>query len=158
LICALLAAGLVAVAQATSASAEAQPESVSTAFAADSRDSCKYGETSGVLGWRLPPLGGAAVAVDVTGTVVDRPVIGVPFRCGDDGRFSIATVTAFAGSAAVDSERVTADNGTRRFAFQLAAGERATVIDRVVVQVCRSARTPAVDYCGPEQVYRSPVA
>jgi hypothetical protein len=127
-------------------------------FAADSGDRCQYGSTRGLLGWHLGPLVRPAT-VAVRGSVLDRPLSlpSIP-ECGDDGRHTVLTMTAYARGVAVDQELVRVDNGVREFGFQLANTTSLAPIERVVVQVCRHPRTPGpAVHCGVEQVYRAPV-
>jgi hypothetical protein len=129
-------------------------------FTATSGDACLYGQVKGVLGWRLPPVGGPPAAVDVSGVVLDKPTdpITTP-ECGDDRRFSVVTVSAYAGGSPIDTERVRADNSAQRFAFQLTNETRRAPIELVVVYVCRhSLATGQLDYCGARQVFRAPVS
>jgi hypothetical protein len=163
--CAVSAAGLAA---ATASSAGAAPVETFTAgaptsadtivrqpFAADSGDRCRYGQTRGALGWHLPTPGGGAVVVDVAGQVLDQPVVDVPTACGDDGRFSAATVTGFVGSRAVRTASVRADNGTQRFTFRIAVPDRSARLDRVEVRVCRFLQTAgSAVHCGAKQTYK----
>jgi hypothetical protein len=169
LACAVSAAGLAAAASAPAGAAPVKaltagaPSSADTIarqeFAADSGDRCRYGQTRGTLGWHLPPLGGAAVAVDVAGRVLDQPVADVPTVCSDDGRFSVATVTGFVGVKPVGTASARADNGSQGYEFRITVPDRAARIDRVVVQVCRFLPTPGGPvYCGAKQTYESPVA
>jgi hypothetical protein len=149
------------VAPASAYAGEAPDTIVNQPFAADSGDACPRGQTKGLLGWHLRPLGGGPIAVDVTGILLDRPLSGdvsIP-ECADDGRFSTVTFTAFAGATVVDTESARVDNGTVRLGFRLAAEVRAIPIDQVVVQVCRVNLDPApFEYCGPKQQYRAPIA
>jgi hypothetical protein len=158
---ACLAAAAVPVAPAAASSAPSAPEGVVTqAFSADSGDSCRYGRARGVLGWRLPPLGGGPTAVTVEGTAQDLPLPHAPvIGCGDDGRFTTVAFVARAGSTIVDSELVRVDNAGRDIALTLAGDTAATRTDSVTVQVCRShPATPRLDYCGPRVSYRAPIA
>jgi hypothetical protein len=161
LLCAVVAAGAPTVALAGPASGQVVPSTlVEQPFAADSGDSCRYGLVEGVLGWRLDPLGGPPTVVEVTGTIRDRPVpIHPTEECGNDGRYSTATLTAYARSGVVDTETVRVNNGAREFAFRLTGTSGAVPIARVIVEVCRP---PLVGtrpvYCGPRQEYRAPVS
>ena len=89
-------------------------------------------------------------SVDGTAVVSDRAAS----ECGgDDGRLTVLAVTARAGGVAVDEERLTADNGQRRFAFRLTATVR---VAEVVVQVCRRGGGKP-SYCGVAQSLFAPV-
>lgn len=124
------------------------------AFAADSGDSCRYGSTAGTLTWRT--LSGSAIAVAVSGRLLDRPLPADPGApCLDDRRYSAATFVAYHGNVVVDRQAARVDNNAVAFSFVL--GENATVsrIDRLVVQVCRyPLYSTAVSYCGRPAEYR----
>jgi len=167
--CAVSAAGMAAAASAPAGAAPVEALAagaltsadtiVRQSFAADSGDRCRYGQTRGVLGWHLPTLGGGAVSVAVAGQVLDQPVVDVSTVCGDDGRFSVATVTGFVGSKAVHTASVRADNGAQRFNFRIAVPDRGARIDRVEARVCRFLPTSgSAVYCGATQTYKTPVA
>jgi hypothetical protein len=146
-------------APAAATAAEPLPDTiVEQPFAADSGDRCQYGYTRGTLGWHLGPLVRPRT-VDVKASIVDRPLPAQPVTiCGDDGRFTVVTMTAYARDVAVDTELVRADNGIREITFPLVNETSVAPIDRIVVQVCRHPRVsgPAV-YCGARQEYRAPV-
>ena len=127
---------------------------VPQAFAAHSGDSCRMGVAKGTIVWHLPPDGRT---VDGNVTVVDRPVPDDPGPgCGDDGRYSILTMTAFVGTTQVDRQVFAADNDSRESRLRLTATRS---IETVVVQVCRSTRLPDPPvYCGIAQSYHSPVS
>jgi hypothetical protein len=156
-----VAAGLVSFPAAAQAATQPDPDpTAEQPFAATSGDSCRYGQAKGGLGWRLPPLGGPPIAVDVSGTLADRPTapITIP-ECGDDRRFSVLTVSAYSGGLPIATELVRVDNGIQRFAFQLPAETRRAPIELVVLYICRhSLATGELDYCGPRQVFRAPVS
>jgi len=121
-----------------------------TRFHADSGDSCRYGTTDGVLTSRL------AVVV-VKGTLTDRPTPTDPTICRDDGFFSVATFTAFAGTRVVDQQAVRANNSTVRVELSLGQSPTIARIDRVVVQVCRHPLvTLPPSYCGRPAEYLAP--
>jgi hypothetical protein len=126
-------------------------------FYADSGDSCAYGYTKGTLLWRSPgPL--VVIAVDVSGVVVDRPLPAEPTICRDDGFYTTATFTAYAGSVAVDSRQVKANNAEVRFQFTLGANSTAAGLTHLVIQVCRDPIvTLPPSYCGRAVKY-SPTA
>jgi hypothetical protein len=137
--------------------AQAEGSAVTHPFYADSGDSCRFGVSSGTLTWiARGPL--PVTAVDVAGTLTDRPLLNDPSTACRDARYSSVTFTAYRGLAVVDSERQRADNGQVGFRFQLTAMTTViTPIDRVVVQVCRHALTSTVpDYCGRAVEYRVP--
>ncbi|MBX6355116.1 MAG: hypothetical protein IRZ05_04570 [Micromonosporaceae bacterium] len=122
-------------------------------FYADSGDSCTYGYTRGTLIWRSPgPMN--VIAVDVSGSVVDRPTLAEPTLCRDDGFYTIATFTAYSGRAAVDRRAVKADNGEEPFQFILGGNSAASGLTHLVVQVCRSPLvTLPPSYCGKPVTY-----
>ncbi|WP_213454615.1 hypothetical protein [Rhizomonospora bruguierae] len=128
-------------------------------FAADSGDACHYGATSGTLVWRygaISPLPGAGV--DLKGQVTDRPLLADPgISCRDDGYYSTATFTAYAGNVAVDQQSYSANNAIVTFGFTLGTNSAVARIDRVVVQVCRSPLiTLPPSYCGRAVTYLAP--
>src|ERR1044071_3258471 len=86
------------------------PALADTRFHADSGDSCTYGSTDGVL------TAGLAV-VNVDGALTDKPVPTGPALCRDDGFFSVATFTGFAGTRMIDQQSVRANNATVRVAL-----------------------------------------
>ena len=116
-------------------------------------DTCPHGVTRGTLLWHLPgPL--PAVAVDVSGSLVDRPQPAEPTFCREDGYFSYATFTAYSRNAVVDSRLVKADNGEVRFEFTLGTNSSASAITHLVVQVCRDPLvTLPPSYCGKAVTY-----
>ena len=133
------AAALAAVMPSTPAAAAVQ-----LSYFADSGDSCRYGSTKGLL--VLPSVPTRTVLV--SGAVVDRPATpGVPELCPDDGRFSLAILTAYTGNTVGDGQRVPVDNATREYRFELT---NAQAITKVSVQVCRQPRLPGGPpaYCG----------
>jgi hypothetical protein len=131
---------------------------VNQPFAADSGDSCRFGFTNGNLAWHVGRGPLAAHAIDVSGIVADRPLPGDPNTACRDPRFTSATFTAYNANGAVDRERVTVDNGQASLRFRLGGDEGQTVVDRVVIQVCRHAHpwTTVPDYCGRPVEYRAP--
>jgi hypothetical protein len=136
----------------------AHADVVTQPFYADSGDNCRSGVTSGSLSWiSRGPL--AVTAVDVAGTLTDRPLPSDPSTACRDPRYSSATFTAYRGDVVVDSEQRRVDNGQVQFRFQLAgASTTYQPIDRVVVRVCRHA-PPGMglpDYCGRPVEYRQP--
>jgi hypothetical protein len=156
----LAAAGSTAFSATALASTQAPDLTAEQPFAADSGDSCRYGQVKGTLGWRLPPVGGPPTAVEVGGVLSDRPTAPITTpECGDDRRYSTVSVSAYAGGVQVDTESVRADNSMRRFALLLSNEVSRGPIELVVVQVCRQS-LPAgpFDYCGARQVYRAPVS
>jgi hypothetical protein len=137
--------------------AQAEGSAVTHPFSADSGDSCRLGVSSGTLTWiARGPL--PVTAVDVAGTLTDRPLPNDPSTACRDPRYSSVTFTAYRGSFVVDTERQRVDNGQISFRFQLAGASTVLpTIDRVVVQVCRHALTTTVpDYCGRAVEYRQP--
>lgn len=142
----ILAAAL-AVGAITASSATASP--IVQRFSVPSGDNCTYGYTEGNLEWSsLTP----ARAVSVTGVIADRPIPNDPgAACRDDGRYTIAKYTAYAGNRPIDETARRVDNGVARFQFVLDASLSNAGIDRVTIQVCRVsliAPSPAPDYCG----------
>jgi hypothetical protein len=129
---------------------------ISQAFAADSGDSCRYGTTSGTLGWQIGPSPLPTPGVAVNGKVADRPLpTGPVTTCGNDGYSSTVSFTAYLGGVAVDRQSRTADNGTVTFSFTL--GSTAKGVDRVDVQVCRNpVVTLPPSYCGRAVTYLRP--
>jgi hypothetical protein len=120
-------------------------------FDADSGDACRFGATDGLLAWHLNALR----EVDVRGTVVDRAGPSQP--CADDGRFTAALFTAYAGGVPVGPPVVQpVDNGRRTFTFSFTSTRPISV---VVVQVCRRPRVvPGPrEYCGTPEVHHAPV-
>jgi hypothetical protein len=123
-------------------------------FYADSGDSCPYGSAQGTL-WFDANHAPQPAAVNLSGSVNDRPLPNDPSsRCPDDRRYSVAILTAYAGSTLVDSQQVRANNGST--AFRVKLGDGVTLrIDRAVIRVCRypvfGPGVPA--YCGPPQTY-----
>lgn len=122
-------------------------------FQAVSGDNCRYGQTEGTLSWWSTTVPGA---VDVVGSLVDRPVPTDPILiCADDGRFSVAAFTAYSGSLQVATDKRRVDNGRLDFRFVLGGTASTARVDKVVVQVCRESMispTPS-RYCGPAQTY-----
>jgi hypothetical protein len=121
-------------------------------FHAVSGDTCRYGQTDGTLSWWSATTPGA---VDVVGTVIDRPTPTDPSVCTDDRRLSFALFTAYAGGLLVDTERQGVDNGRLDFRFVLGATSSTARVDKVVVQVCRESTISPTQpvYCGPAQTY-----
>ena len=127
---------------------------VTQPFAADSGDAC--GTTSGTFGWHLGGSVGSTSVVDVSGTLVDRPLLADPANICRDDRYAIVTFTAYSEKTVVDTDARKADNERAAFGFQLTADLR-TPIDRVVVQVCRRSLSGTVaDYCGKAAEYTIP--
>jgi hypothetical protein len=131
---------------------------ISQAFAADSGDSCRYGSTSGTLGWQIGPSPLPTPGVAVNGKVADRPLPVDPGAiCRNDGYSSTATFVAYLGGVEVDRQSRTADNATVTFSFML--GATAKGVDRVDVQVCRNpVLTLPPSYCGKPVTYLRPIA
>jgi len=126
------------------------PAFADTRFHADSGDNCRYGSTDGVLTARLAD-------VVATGTLTDRPTPTDPVACRDDGFFSVATFTAFAGNRLIDQQAVRANNSTVRVGLVLGSPTAVARIDRVVIQVCRHPLvTLPPSYCGRAVEYRAP--
>lgn len=123
-------------------------------FYADSGDNCVYGHTKGDLLWVTPgPL--PPVAVNLTGSVVDRPTPTDPRACRDDGFSSTATFTAYSGTVVVGSQEVRADNAEARFQFSLGTNRPGTPVTHLVIQVCRDPIvTLPPSYCGKAVTYR----
>jgi hypothetical protein len=141
-----------------SAQASTAPNTVvEQRFAADSGDTCKYGFTKGSLLWTLGPWV-APSTVGVEGVLGDRPLPGEPTVCRDDRRFSVVTVTAFAGNVVVDQRLVRADNQAVDYQFRLVNDTSLAPIDRVVLGVCRHPIEVGIPgYCGKRQEFRRPV-
>jgi hypothetical protein len=152
------AAGAWATTASATASASSAPDTVvEQPFAADSGDACQYGVTKGKIFWQLGPLVGPS-SVGVTGALSDRPVPGEPATCRDDRKFTVLTVTAYAGSVAVDEELVRANNGVRDYRFVLQNETSRARIDRLVVVVCRHAIEVGIPgYCGERHEFRAPI-
>ncbi|HEU5107728.1 MAG TPA: hypothetical protein VFT95_04050 [Micromonosporaceae bacterium] len=143
---------------APTASASIVPGPVVQAFHADSGDRCLAGVTDGSLGWALAAPPDYRVTVAVRGVVTDRPTPNDPRACPADPRYTMATFTAYAGRAEVDSEARRVDNGSLDFRFTLSVNSNLVTIDRVVVQVCRlSLLSDPFDYCGAPVEYRAPI-
>lgn len=123
-------------------------------FHADSGDTCVYGYTKGSLLWVTPgPL--PPIAVNLTGSLVDRPNPMDARVCRDDGYYSTATFTAYSGSIVVGSQAVRADNGEVQFQFSLGTNSPGTPVTHLVVQVCRDPLvTLPPSYCGRAVTYR----
>jgi hypothetical protein len=123
-------------------------------FYADSGDACVYGYTKGSLLWITPgPL--PPIAVNVAGSVVDRPTPTDPRACRDDGYFSTARFTAYSGTVVVGSQAVRADNSEVRFQFGLGTNKPDAPVTHLEVQVCRDpVVTLPPSYCGRTVTYR----
>src|SRR5688572_28537761 len=90
----LVTAGLLAT------SVPAHATTASFPFRADSGDTCRYGATQGTLVWRYSTTAPIRpVSVDIRGTVVDHPIPNENFLCINDGFYTVASYTAFAGTA-----------------------------------------------------------
>jgi len=150
---ALLAGVLVGVVAAPTVAHASHPTLLQR-FRADSGDDCQYGSAEGVLAFRAvhPPQ---QPAVDISGTVTDRPANGGSILCPDDGRYTVAYFTGYAGNLEVDWQFRRVDGGI--LAFDLVLGLNSTSarpIDRVVIQVCRFSYVPNDRYyCGSPQTY-----
>lgn len=123
-------------------------------FRADSGDRCQYGYTEGVLAFRAvhPP---ELPAVDISGTVTDRPAAAEPSLCPDDGRYTIAYFTGYAGDVVLDRQARRVDAGTLSFRLVVGLNDRTTrPVDRLVIEVCRvSFFTDEAPYCGKPQTH-----
>lgn len=122
-------------------------------FAANSGDACRMGAAKGTIVWHLAP---ASRAVDGRATVLDRPVPNDPGPgCGDDGRYTVLTLTAYVAGVRVDQQSLRVDNNSREAPFTLTATKP---IEAVSVQVCRLTRLPGPPvYCGIAQTYPAPL-
>ncbi len=134
--------------------------SASFPFRADSGDNCRYGSTQGNLIWRYSSTAPIRpIAVDIRGTVIDHPIPNENFLCVDDGFYSVASYTAFAGSAQLRQE-ARADNAVVPVSLILGPSAPTTTgITRVTIQVCRHplfGTRPS--YCGVAQHYAPVVA
>lgn len=134
---------------------------ISQPFSANSGDACQYGVTEGSLGWQYGPTTTPLplYGVDVTGKVIDRPLpAGPSTQCRDDGYASSAIFVAYAGTAEVDREVRTVNNGSLAFTFTLGGvSTTSKPISKVVVQVCRNpVVTLPPSYCGPSVTYLPP--
>ena len=146
-------AALVASLAITAAPAQAAP---TTDFRVDSGDRCAYGAAKGTFDWN-PITIAILPAVSVTGAVADRPLPNDVTACRDDLLYTVVTFSAYTRGVLVDTESARADNGVADFRLALTA--RASVIDTVVVQVCRHSTVPTfapVDYCGRPAAYVRP--
>lgn len=152
----LIATAAFAGGMAGSAAAEAPAGDVivSQPYAADSGDRCPMGVTRGKLGWHV----NGQRTVEIAGTVLDLPLPSDPGTgCGEDGRFTVATFTAFSRYVPIplDTERQAVNNGTRDFRAQLTSPRQ---IDFVVVQVCRRSLFGApAEVCGAPKRFPAPV-
>lgn len=121
-------------------------------FRVDSGDRCQYGYTEGILSFRAvhPP---ELPAVDISGVVVDRPLVNEPSLCPDDRHYTVAYFYAWAlDLQEVDREIRRVDNGVLDYRFTLGDDPAVQRIDRVTVQICRHpliATGPI--YCGKPQ-------
>lgn len=156
-----LVATATAIGGATLAATPAHADSaIQRPFAADSGDACRYGSTEGTLTWVFGPSTSPLplTAVDVKGTVTDRPLPADPgLACRDDGYFSTANFTAYSGTKVVAEQHAKADDAVVGFSFRLAPATSAGQITRVVVQVCRDPLvTLPPSYCGKPVEYDPP--
>jgi hypothetical protein len=133
----------------------AHAASASFPFRADSGDNCRYGSTQGTLIWQYStttPI--LPISVDIRGNVVDHPIPNENFLCVNDGFYSVASYTAFAGSISL-REEVRADNAIVPVSLTLGpTSPTAAGITRVTIQVCRHplfGTRPS--YCGMPQSY-----
>ncbi|GAA1765726.1 hypothetical protein [Luedemannella helvata] len=146
-------AALVASLTVTAAPAQAAP---TTDFRADSGDRCAYGAAKGTFDWN-PLTVSILPAVHATGSVIDRPAPNDVTACRDDLMYTVVTFSAYTRGVLVDTEAARADNGVADLRLALMA--RGSVIDTVVVQVCRHSTVPTfapVDYCGRPAAYVRP--
>jgi hypothetical protein len=152
---AALVAAILTAAVAFAGPAAAGSPSIPQKFYADSGDRCHYGATEGTLTWHtIGPT--VFTRVYLQGTLMDRPASTEPGVCADDRMYSSASYIAYADRSIVDTARLKVDNGAVPVRDVL--GDQATgssVIDRVVVQVCRFPTAPiGISYCGSPQTYR----
>lgn len=124
-------------------------------FQANSGDNCRYGSTQGILIWQYTtttPI--LPISVGVRGNVIDHPIPNENFLCINDGFYSVASYTAFAGSIQI-LEQVRADNAVVPVDLVLGpTAPTATGITRVTIRVCRHplfGTRPS--YCGAAQSY-----
>jgi hypothetical protein len=150
---AALTALLAALAIPTPARADGIPAQPFYADSTSPLDTCPHGVTSGTVQWYTPgPL--PAIAVIVSGTLVDRPQRADPTFCGDDGYYSYATFTAYSGEAIVDSRVVKADNEAVSVELTLGNNSVVTRLTHLVIQVCRDPIfTLPPSYCGRAVTY-----
>jgi hypothetical protein len=130
----------------------AQAAVVEQPFYADSGDGCPRGYAQGVLVWRTD---GDVVHVDAVGEVVDRADPKNP-ACGDDGRYTVATITVYEDVVPGGLESRTVDNGSLGFNMPIDGNTHEAYFDRVVVVVCRASTQPLPAYCGTPQEYWPP--
>jgi len=125
-------------------------------FRADSGDACTYGYTQGSLAFGSSNTPWPS-RVDLWGTVADRPLPADPgMPCADDGYFTVASYTAFAGDVVIERETRLADNGVVSFRITLGDNSSSTrPIDLVVIQVCRYPQLSPMPtfYCGYPRKY-----
>lgn len=143
---ATIIAAALAIGAISASSATASP--LPLRFSVPSGDNCTYGLTEGQIQWSSYP----AQTVLLTGTIADRPYPNDPTAvCRDDGRYTIARYTAYAGNRVLDQAGQRVDNAVIRFRIALDAGIAEVGIDRITIQVCRASLTapsPSPDYCG----------
>ena len=136
-------------------SVPAYAASASFPFRADSGDNCRYGSTQGTLIWQYSSTAPIRpIAINIRGTVIDHPIPNENFLCINDGFYSLASYTAFAGSTVLRGE-ARADNAVVPVSLTLGpTAPTAAGISRVTIQVCRHplfGTRPS--YCGAPQHY-----
>ncbi|MGW0811002.1 hypothetical protein [Nonomuraea sp. NPDC002799] len=121
-------------------------------FYADSGDSCVRGITEGILEQVQGPV--IRPTVRVSGYLADETSSS---PCALDNLHSRATFNGYNGTTLVDTETVKADNATVPLSFTLSDAAGVTVIERVVVTVCRHPNSPiGISYCGKAATYKLP--
>lgn len=130
-----------------------------TEFFADHSRACDYAYTEGTIEWN-PAHAGEAQRVDVTGVLVDEPVVCAPPTPSPGSPF--AEFTAYVRNQEVDMETVYLEglrNAKGEFKFSLfnTTGLPTLPIDRVDLRVCRTfgPMLPAFT-CGDVESYRPP--
>jgi hypothetical protein len=129
--------------------------SASFPFRADSGDTCRYGSTQGSLIWHYSTTAPIRpISVEIRGAVIDHPIPNENFLCANDGFFTVAGYTAFAGTALLRAE-ARADNAVVPVSLVIGpSAPTAAGITRVTIQVCRHplfGTRPG--YCGTAQHY-----
>lgn len=136
-------------------SVAAHAATASFPFRADSGDTCRYGSTQGTLIWQYTTTAPILpISVIIRGNVIDHPIPNENFLCIDDGFYTVASYTAFAGSAVLRQE-ARANNAIVPVSLTLGpTTPTASGISRVTIQVCRHplfGTRPS--YCGMAQHY-----